>query len=168
MRSGREPPSLSLFKEEDQQIRKGERRDRKTLCLPPYSIQVANQCGQEPDGTRRDRRDAVQLMRRRLTKRAWPTTTHRARGPGRTRTSDSPFPQAGPWDDPTMKSPSRGSPAGLTGRSDGPGNTTEKRPLKDKYLCLLTLSNNFFTEPPTPATAWARTLLGGCWGRLFV
>ena len=57
---------------------------------------------------------------------------------------------------------------GLLGQSDGPGKTTNERPLKDKHLYLLTLRVNFITELPTPATTEARTLLGGCRGCLFV
>ena len=57
---------------------------------------------------------------------------------------------------------------GLLGRSGGPGKTPNEQPLKEKHLCLLTLSVNFITEPPTPATAKAQTLLGGYRGCLFV
>ena len=35
---------------------------------------------------------------------------------------------------------------GLLGRSDGPGKTTNERPLRDKHLYLLTLCVNFITE----------------------
>ena len=87
---------------------------------------------------------------------------------GHSHADDSPLPQVGPWNDPTMEPPSKGGPTGLLGRSGGPGKTTNERPLKDKHLCLLTLSVNLVTEPPTPAMAEARTLLGGCRGCLFV
>ena len=60
-----------------------------------------------------------------------------------------------------MEPSPKGDPMGLLGRLDGPGKTMNERPLKDKHLCLLTLRVNFITELPTPATARARTSLGG-------
>ena len=86
----------------------------------------------------------------------------RVREPGHTRTRDSPLHRAGPWNDPTMDPPSKGSLAGLLGQSAGPGKTTNgQKPRKDKHLSPLTLRVKSITERPIPATAGARTSLGG-------
>ena len=68
---------------------------------------------------------------------------------------------------PNDRTPIKGAQRPPLGRSDGLGKTTNERPLKDKHLCLLTLHVNFINELSTPATAEARTLLGGYRGRLF-
>ena len=69
---------------------------------------------------------------------------------------------------PNDGTPETGGPTGLLGRSDGPGKMMNERPPKDKHLYLITLRVNFITEHPTPATAGARTLLGGYQGCLLV
>ena len=64
--------SLPLFKEEAQQLRKGEGLGRETLSLP-YSMRMGY------DGTRPDRWDAPCPTKRRLVRWdvawVWPTTT---------------------------------------------------------------------------------------------
>ena len=132
----------------------------------PYSMQVGNQCRRESEGTRRNRWDTLwtEGIRSSQTRRCLGMAHHYHMPGARIRAhlhvGDSPLPQARHGMTQRWNPRPRG-PIGLLGRSDGPGKMTNKRPLKDKHLCLLALRVNFIIEPPTLATAGARTSLGG-------
>ena len=127
---GWELPSPSLFKEEAQQLRKGERLGRKTLFLPLFNA----------DGKSMlmgIRGDTPKLMGRALVDETSPSQTGRclgmvhhyrtsgARIRAHPHAGDSPLPQVEPRNDPTIEPPSKGA-TGLLGQSNGPGKTTNE------------------------------------------
>ena len=111
---GRELPSPSLFKEEVQQLRKDERLGQKTLFLPLFNADGKSML----TGIRGD---APGLTGHTLVDEMSPGQigcclgmAHHyhalgARIRAHPHTGDSPLPQAGPWNDPTMEPPSRGA-----------------------------------------------------------
>jgi len=161
-----ELPSPSLFKEEAQQLRKGERLGQNTLSLPLFNADGKSMLtgirGDTPGLTGHALIDEMSPGQ----KGRYLGMAHHYRTPGtriraHPHAGDSPLPQAGPQNNLTTEPSSREGPTGLLGRSDGLGKMMNERPLKDKHLCLLTLRVNFITETPTPATAGAQTSLGG-------
>ena len=163
---GRELPSPSLFKEEAQQLRKGERLGQKTLCLPLFNADGKSML----TGTRGD---APGPMGRTLVDEMppgqaehCPSMAHHYTSGTRTgahpHTDDSPLPQAGPRNDPTTEPPSEGAQRASWVERTAQVKQRMSKPLKDKHLCLLTLRVNFITEFLTPAMAGARTSLGSC------
>ena len=111
---GRELPSPSLFKEEAQQLQKGEKLGWKTLFLPQF-----NTYGKPM--LMGIRGDAPGPMGCALVNETSPSQigcclgmAHHYHAPGarirvHPHVGDSLLPQAGPWNDPTMEPPSRGA-----------------------------------------------------------
>ena len=162
---GTRTPSLPLFKEDMQQLKKGERLGRKTLSLPLFNA----------DGNSMlmgIRGDASGPMGCALPDETTPGSTgrglgmaHHYRTPGmrnkaHPHTCDSSLPQAGPRRT-QRRNPHQGEPNRPPGSIERPRQMLNKWPPKDKNLCLLTLRVNFTTEPSIPATVGARTSLGG-------
>ena len=93
------PPPL--FKEEAQQLRKGERLGQKTLSLPLFNVDKKSMLtgiqGDAPGQTGRCMGMAHHYRTSSMRIRAHPHA------------GDSPLPQAGPWNDPTTEPLSRGA-----------------------------------------------------------
>ena len=163
---GTRTPSLPLFKEETQQLNKGKRLGQKTLSLPLFNVDGKSML----TGIRGD---ASGPTGRALLNKKVPSQTghglgmaHHYRTSGtrnkaHPHTGDSPLPQEGPGRT-QQRNLHQGEPNRPPGSIGQPRRMPNVRPPKDKHLCLLTLRVNFTTEPLTPATAGARTSLGGC------
>jgi len=111
---GTRTPNLPLFKEEIQQQKKGERLGRKTLFLPLFNADGKSMLigiqGDTPGPTGHALVDETSPGQ---TGRCLGMAHHYRVSGVRIRAhphvSDSPLPQAGPWNDLTMEPPSRGA-----------------------------------------------------------
>ena len=158
--------SLPLFKEETQQLEKGEGLGQKALSLPLFNADGNSMLmGIRGDTSRPIGHTLLNEMGPSQTRWGMGMAHHHctpgARNKAHLHTGGSSFPQAGPGRTQRWNL-HQGEPNGPPGPIGWPKRTPNEWPLKDKHLCLLTLRVNFTTEPPTPATTGARTSLEGC------